>query len=69
MHVDAMGAAVDLRHAQEDEMNQLFRQVRLLGDVVMDAEERLCAVRATSDQFMRVISFFLSRGHGSPFAG
>ncbi len=69
MHVDAMGAAVDLRHAQEDEMNQLFRQVRLLGDVVMDVEERLCAVGGDFGPVHAGHIVFLSRGHGSPFAG
>lgn len=33
-----------MRHAQEDEVYQLIRQVRLGCDIVVDALESLCAL-------------------------
>ena len=44
MHVDAVGAAVDLRDAQIDEIDQLFRQTAFLEDDI-DATEGLVAFR------------------------
>ena len=57
--VDAVCAAVDLRHAQEHEVNQFFGKIRFARDVVVDTEKCLCAFRC---KFLPI-----QASHHSPF--
>ena len=45
VHVDAVGAAVDLRNAEEHKVNELLREIRLPRDVVMNTKKGLRAIR------------------------
>jgi len=41
MQIDAVSASVDLLDAEEDEVNQFFRQGRAGGDIMVHTVERL----------------------------
>lgn len=41
MQIDAVSASVDLRNPEEDEVNQLCREGRVIGDIMVHTVQRL----------------------------